>query len=93
MVFHPSWGYFAKDYNLIQVAMEVEGKEIKAKQLKELIKQAKKDNIKTIFVSPQFSQKTVKVLAKALNANIITINPLSKNWKDNLIKVAKAIKN
>ena len=93
MVFHPSWGYFAKDYNLIQVAMEVEGKEIKAKQLKELIKQAKKDNIKTIFISPQFSQKTVNVLAKVLNANIVTINPLSANWKDNLIKVAKAIKN
>ena len=31
MVFHPSWGYFAKEYNFIQWALEVEGKEPKPK--------------------------------------------------------------
>jgi len=58
LVFHPSWGYFAKRYSLVQVAIESQGKEPKPKELVELIKDAKEDNIKVVFVSPQFSQKS-----------------------------------
>ena len=28
LVFHPSWGYFAQDYGLRQIAIEAEGKEL-----------------------------------------------------------------
>ena len=41
MVFHPSWGYFAKRYNLEQISIEVEGKEPKPNELVELIEEAK----------------------------------------------------
>jgi zinc transport system substrate-binding protein len=34
IVFHPAWGYFANAYNLVQVPVEVEGKEPKPAQLK-----------------------------------------------------------
>ena len=45
MVFHPSWGYFANAYGLKQVPIEIEGKNPKPAQLKELIKHAKEDGI------------------------------------------------
>ena len=57
MVFHPSWGYFAKRYDLEQIAIEVEGKEPKPNEMVEMIEDAKKHNIKIVFVAPQFSQK------------------------------------
>ena len=50
MVFHPSWGYLAHDYGLVQVPVEIEGKEPKPAQLKELIELARKEGIKVIFV-------------------------------------------
>ncbi|RXJ88752.1 cation ABC transporter substrate-binding protein [Arcobacter sp. CECT 8983] len=93
MVFHPSWGYFAKKYHLEQIAIEIEGKEPKPSQLVELIEEAKKHDIKVVFVAPQFSKKGAKTISSTIKANVVTIDPLSKNWDKNLLKVAKEIAN
>ena len=68
MVFHPSWGYFAKRYDLEQISIEIEGKEPKPNELVELIEEAKKHDIKIVFVAPQFSQKSAKTISKNINA-------------------------
>lgn len=91
MVFHPSWGYFAKRYHLEQLAIEVQGKEPKPNELVEIMEDAKKHNIKIIFVSPQFSQKSAKTISKNLNATVAVINPLSQNWEEELLKSAQKI--
>ena len=93
MVFHPSWGYFAKRYEIEQIAIEVQGKEPKPAQLIELVEEAKKHDIKIVFVSPQFSQKGAKTISKSINGNVAVINPLSEKWEENLIKVANDIAN
>jgi zinc transport system substrate-binding protein len=93
MVFHPSWGYFAKRYSLEQVAIESEGKEPKPKELVELIKDAKEHNIKIVFVAPQFSQNSAKTIAKSINGTVISIDTLSLDWDNNLIKTAEVIAN
>ncbi|MGM0518121.1 MAG: metal ABC transporter solute-binding protein, Zn/Mn family [Campylobacterota bacterium] len=91
MVFHPSWGYFAKRYHLEQIAIEVQGKEPKPAQLIKLVEEAKLHNIKIVFVSPQFSKNKAEVISKSINGNTAVINPLSKNWDENLLKVAREI--
>lgn len=92
MVFHPSWGYFAKRYDLEQIAIEVQGKEPKPAQLVELVKEAKLHNIKIVFVAPQFSKKGAKTISNTIKGNVVTINPLDKKWDENLLKVANEIK-
>ncbi|PKP55025.1 zinc ABC transporter substrate-binding protein, partial [Candidatus Atribacteria bacterium HGW-Atribacteria-1] len=57
LVFHSSWGYFCRDYNLTQIAIEKSGKEPTLQGIENLIKQAKENNITIIFTSPQFSTK------------------------------------
>lgn len=91
MVFHPSWGYFAKRYHLEQISIEIQGKEPKPAQLIELVKEAKLHNIKIVFVSPQFSQKGAKSIAKNIKGNVAVINPLEANWKNGLLKTAKEV--
>ena len=93
MVFHPAWGYFAKEYGLIQIPIEVEGKKPKPRTLKHLLTEAKKDKIKAIFTSPEFSDKMAKQLAKELDINVIKVSPLNPQWSKNLINLAKAIAN
>ncbi len=93
MVFHPSWGYFAKRYNLKQLTVEVEGKEPKMKELIKLIKEAKKSRVNAIFAQPEFSDKSAQIIANNLNIKVIKTSPLEKNWSDNLISLAKAIAN
>ena len=91
IVFHPSWGYYAARYNLEQVSIEFEGKEPKPNELIELINEAKKHDIKIIFVSPQFSQKSAKTIAQNINGSVVAINPLTDDWKNNLLKTTKEI--
>ena len=91
MVFHPAWGYFARDYGLVQFPVEKEGKEPKPKQLIKIINQAKKENIKAIIVQKEFSDKAAKTIAKALNIKVIKESPLSPKWEKNLIKMANGI--
>ena len=93
MVFHPSWGYFAKRYDLEQISIEIEGKEPKPNELVELIEEAKKYDIKIVFVAPQFSQKSAKTISKNINANVVEIDPLSDNWKESMLDTANQIAN
>ncbi len=88
MVFHPSWGYFAREYGLIQIAAEIEGKEPKPNQLQKLIEQAKEENIHVIFAQPQFSSKSARLLAEEINGEVVMIDNLAENWLQNMREVA-----
>lgn len=91
MIFHPAWGYFAKDYALVQIAIEAGGKNPKPKQIMELIKKAKKSNVKAIFTSPEFSDKVARQIASEVDIPVVKISPLNPKWSENLISFAKAI--
>ncbi|MBU0924104.1 zinc ABC transporter substrate-binding protein [bacterium] len=93
MVFHPSWGYFAKEYSLVQLAIEVEGKEPKPKVLQKIIDEAKEQNVKAIFTQTEFSDKSAKAIANELKIKVLKETPLAKDWSENLIKMANAIAN
>jgi len=93
MVFHPAWGYFARDYGLIQFPVEKEGKEPSPKVMMKIIKKAREENIKAIIVQKEFSTKAATALANELNIKVIQESPLAKNWGENLIKMAKTVAN
>jgi zinc transport system substrate-binding protein len=88
IVFHPAWGYFADAYRLVQVPAEIEGKNPKPAQLKELIENAKEKNIKVIFVQPQFSTKSAELIAREIDAQVVFADPLAEDWANNLRAVA-----
>jgi len=88
MVFHPSWGYFADAYGLEQVPIEIEGKEPKPAQLKELIEHAREKEIKVVFAQPQFSAKSAGLVARSIGGQVVTADPLTENWLVNLREIA-----
>ena len=92
IVFHPAWGYFAHAYGLKQVPIEIEGKEPKAAQLKELIEHARKHQIKVVFVQPQFSTKSAEQVAKEIGGQVAFVDPLALNWAENLREVVTKFK-
>jgi len=91
MVFHPSWGYFAKEYNLTQIAVEVEGKSPKPRELVNLIKEAKEEKVKAIFTQPEFSDSAAKIIANELHIPVVKVSPMDPNWSENLVNIAKTI--
>jgi len=91
MVFHPSWGYFAHEYDLVQLPVEIEGKSPKPRELINLIKEAKAEKIKAIFTQPEFSDTVAKIMASELGIKVIKVSPMSEKWSENLLTIAHAI--
>ena len=80
-----------KRYNLEQISIEIQGKEPKPNELVELVKDAKEHDIKIIFVSPQFSQKKCKNYSFKIGGNVVSIDSLSENWANDMLKTADEI--
>ena len=87
MIQHPSMGYFARDYNLVQLAIEQEGKEPTLSGLASLIDQARHHEVRVIFVSPQFNPNYARSVATEIGGVVITLDGLAKNYHDNMTDI------
>jgi zinc transport system substrate-binding protein len=92
IVFHPAFGYFARDYNLKQIAVEQSGKEPDADYIVRLIEEAKEQDIRVVFVSPQYSTKSAESIAKEIGGKVVIIDPLAKDFFGNLRAIESAMK-
>lgn len=90
-VFHPAFGYLASAYNFHQEAIEVEGKDPSPDHLKKMIDKAKADNVHVIFVQKEFSTKSAEAIAKGINGVVIKIDPLAKDYFNNLKRMSDTI--
>jgi len=88
MVFHPSWGYFARDFGLEQIPIEVGGQEPSAAELAALISEARANGIKIIFAQPEFSTRAAETIAREIGGQVLLIDPLAEDWLGNLRQVA-----
>lgn len=91
IVFHPSYGYLARDYGLKQIAVEMNGKEPKPRDMRNLVTAAKKNHVKTVFVQPQFSRRAAESLSREIGANILSIDPLAYDFDGELERFLNAI--
>ena len=89
MVFHPAWAYFAQEYNLEMIPIEIDGQEPSASELAALISRAKKENIKVIFAQPEFSSRAAETIAKEIDGQVILISNLTEDWEDNLRSISQ----
>lgn len=91
IVFHPSYGYFARDYGMTQLTVEVNGKEPKPRDLFNLAKTGKSNNVHIVFVQPQFSKRAATTIARELDAVILDTDPLSFEYEKNIRALLSAI--
>lgn len=90
-VFHPAFGYFAQAYGLTQEAVETGGKSPSPKRLAELVRQAKADGVRVIFVQPQFDAKAAATVARGIGGSVVSIDPMAREVPANLTAIAAAI--
>lgn len=90
IVFHPAWGYFAKQYNLEQIAVQVGGQDPSASELADLVDIAREQGITVIFVQPSFNSASADALAQEIGGTVAAADPLAEDWLDNLNNVANA---
>ena len=90
MVFHPAWGYFADQYGLQQLSVQVGGQDPSVSEVADLVSAARENNIKVIFIQPTFSATDAEAIAQEIGGEVVAVDPLAKDWLANLQTVAKA---
>lgn len=83
-VFHPSFGYFARSYGLVQEPVEFGGKSPGPRRLSALIARARTEGVKVIFVQPQFDPKSAQAVAAAIGGEVVPLDALSEDVIANL---------
>ena len=92
-VFHPAFGYFAHRYHLRQIAVETGGKSPTPKQLFALIRKAREEGVKVIFVQPQFDPRSATSVAKGIGGKVVPLDSLAENVVENMGNMGVAIAN
>ena len=89
IVFHPSWAYFARDFGLEMIPIEIEGKEPSAAEMAQLVTEAKEEGIRVVFAQPEFNTRSATTIATEIGGEVLLISPLAYDWLDNLQQVAE----
>ena len=91
LVVHSAWQYFAREYGMTEIAIEEEGKEPSASRLAQLVETARDEDIRVVFVEPQFSTREAEILAQQINGTVVRLNDLARDYRANLERVARAL--
>jgi zinc transport system substrate-binding protein len=89
LVYHPSWGYFARQYGLEQIAIEAEGKEPGAASLIGMIERARQRQARVVLVP--WPRESAQVIADEIHGRIVVADPLSPDCEVTLLRVAGAL--
>jgi zinc transport system substrate-binding protein len=90
-VYHPAFGYFADAYRMWQESVQIDGKTPTQKELIAFLKKAKEDEMKILFVQPQFDQKSADAIAKELGAKVESLDSLGEDPIATIKKIADAV--
>lgn len=91
-VYHPAFGYFGDEFGLRQKAVEIEGKSPSPRQLSDVITRARRDGVRLILVQPQFNPKTAEVVAGAVGAAVVPVDPMAANVEETLSRLAEHLR-
>ena len=83
-VFHPAFGYFTHDYGLRQAAVESGGLAPSPRHLTNLLADIRRKGARTVFVQPQHSDRTVRVIAAEAGLAVVELDPLARDHLANL---------
>ena len=91
VIYHPILTYFARDYQLKQLAIEEEGREPSAAQLKSLIERARKEKIKFCLIQAEFANRNTTTFINESHTKPMNINPLQGDWNWAMQEAAAAV--
>ena len=92
IVYHPSLQYFANEYNLEMVSIELEGKEASANRIVEIIDFAKENNIKVVFYQAEIDSSQAESKAYEIGGQTVMVNPLAYDYLENYKNMSELIK-
>ncbi len=91
LVSHPAFGYFCKDFGLVQLSVEYEGKDPRPKHLEEILEKAVLESAELALALPQYNNKGAQIIAEKIHKPIRFIDPYSADYFETMRKLAYLI--
>ena len=91
MIYHPSFGYFAREYGLTQLAVEHGGKDPTPQVIQDCIDKARQYDLDYMFVAPQFATDDCETIADEIGGQTAPMDPLAENYIANMERIADAL--
>ena len=91
IVYHPAYAYFADDYALKMVSIQLEGKQASAKDLQRVIDFAKLSGITTVFYQQEFDSSQARTIASEIGGTAVAVAPLSQDYTGALRDIVDAL--
>jgi zinc transport system substrate-binding protein len=91
LIYHPSFGYFAEEYDLNQISIEFEGKEPTPQGLQQCIDLAEQYDLNYVFIEPQYPLQYAQTIADATGGQTAVVNDLPSDYIDSMRSMADAI--
>lgn len=90
LIFHPAFGYYAKDYNITVIGAMINDEEPSPQRLAMLVDTAKQNNIKIVYSEPQYDPKFMQSVASQIGGQVLTVSDLDEHYLENMKNVAIA---
>lgn len=91
LIFHPALAYFARQFKLEQIPLELDGKEPSPRHMKEIVDLAHQQNIRVIFIQKEFDTAFAQQMAHEINGEVLVIDPLDYNWEKQMLDITEKI--
>lgn len=91
LIFHPALAYYARQFGLTQIALELDGKEPSPRHMKEIVDLAHEQNIHVIFIQKEFDPAFAQQLSLEIDGKAVIIDPLDYNWEKQLMDITEKI--
>ncbi|MFY9639151.1 MAG: zinc ABC transporter substrate-binding protein [Methanobacterium sp.] len=88
LIYHPAFGYYAKDYNLTQVGAMINDEEPSPQRIAMMVNIAKQNNITVIYTEPQYDPKFIQSIASQIGAQVLNVNDLDEHYIKNMKDIA-----
>ncbi|MCA1745163.1 MAG: zinc ABC transporter substrate-binding protein [Bacteroidales bacterium] len=93
LIFHPALSYLARDYGLVQTAVEQDGKEPSPAYLATVIKKAKDEAIPVIFIQEEYDIRNAQTISEEAGIALVQINPMAYNWLEAMRELTQTLQN
>lgn len=91
LIFHPALAYYARQFNLKQIPLELDGKEPSPKHMKVIVDLAREQNIHVIFIQKEFDSENALQLSREIGGEVVIIDPLDYNWEKQILDITEKI--
>lgn len=91
LIYHSALAYFAAEYGLHQVSIEMEGKSPSASHIRSVIDMARSKGIKKVLIQKGFDKKNARTIAAEIGAGLEEIDPLDRKWLSGTRNTARKV--